>query len=138
MFILPHTKKRGKNIHQFAGSDAVDLYDPQRRKNYICNHYHYRSRCVFSRNALQSLSIPVQVVSAAFFPQLRVSSGFAYVNHSFPSSVTLLHLVKGLRNPLKAERLVHHGPNLSQTKQNKTMFTTQKLFPVTKLSVASK
>lgn len=70
----------------------------------------------FCRNALHSPSISVLIV---FFlkllcPQLRVSTGFANVYHSFPSSVTLLHLVKGLRNLLKAERLIHHGPDLNK------------------------
>lgn len=37
------------------------------------------------------------------------------VNHGFSSSVTLLQLVKGLKNLLEAERLLHHGPNLHRT-----------------------
>lgn len=69
----------------------------------------------FSKNALHSLSNPVQIVfKAAFFPQLRVSFASANVYHSLPSSVTLLQLVKGLRNLLKAEHLVHHGPDLNK------------------------
>lgn len=65
-----------------------------------------------------------------FFAQLRVSCNFAEVNHSFPSCVTLLQLVKGLRNLLEAERLIHHGPNLNRTK------TTQNDIYNTKLCAA--
>lgn len=81
------------------------------------NYSDYRPR---RRNTFQSRLCPLISL------RLRVSSDFADVNHSFSSSVALLQLVKGLRNLLKAERLLHHGPDLNQTK-TKQLITACKL-----------
>lgn len=51
---------------------------------------------------------------------LLVMSRSTDLDHSLSSSVTHLHLIQGLGNLREAEGLLHHGPDLVQSRQKKS------------------